>query len=87
LILLNRRRDSGALGWWITPEDAVLAPTKRTAEKKNAIPTASLEIIDLAFTIWFPSFFAFIIYYFSRKFYPFLLNGRKKDHFGHIRQK
>lgn len=44
LILLYRRRVSGALGWWIMPEDAVLAPTKSTAEKKNAVAPANLVI-------------------------------------------
>lgn len=51
LILLNRRRDSGALGWWIMPEEAVFAPTKSTAEKKNAVAAASVVIKDFAFVI------------------------------------
>lgn len=43
LILLNRRRDSGALGWWMIPDDAVLAPTKSTADRKKAVNPASRE--------------------------------------------
>jgi hypothetical protein len=56
LILLNRRRVSGALGWWMMVEDAVLAPTKRIAERMNAAPVASLETIVFVFVMVITSF-------------------------------
>lgn len=37
-------------------EDAVLAPTKRIAERKKAIPAASFEKMSFAFIIAVPSF-------------------------------
>ena len=56
VILLKRRRVSGALGWWMMVEDAVLAPTKRIAERMNAAPVASLETIVFVFVMVITSF-------------------------------
>jgi hypothetical protein len=56
LILLNRRRLSGALGWWIMLDDAVLAPTKRIADRKKAVQDANLEIKAFVFVMLVPSF-------------------------------
>ena len=64
LILLNRRRDSGAVGWWMMQEDAVLAPTKRTAERKRLAPTASLDITAFAFVIRITSISKVVYFYY-----------------------
>ena len=78
LSLLNRRRVSGALGWWIMPEDAVLAPTKSIAEKKNAAAAANLVINDFAFVMFENLRFHFLILYYisfqiATPFYPMVI--------------
>lgn len=53
----------------------MLAPTKSTAEKKNAVAAANLVIKDFTFVMFENLRFHFLILYFISNCYPFLPNG------------
>lgn len=78
LILLYRRRDSGALGWWMIPEEAVFAPTNKTADRKKAANPAKRDTVALMIVIEMTSFLydGYIIHSFFRKIQTHCTNGR-----------